>query len=151
MPTYGISAQGTLLSVSPDPNYPDGAPQGGSITFVDIAELTDLTGPGLTRNMLETTTHNEQDDRYVVGIRRHTEVSATVNFIPSGNATHDHLAGLQKKWFDGSRHIWKVTFPGGAKWVYSGFVANFEFQAPVDDVLTADVTIRPTGKHDWVY
>src|SRR5262245_23352406 len=139
--TFGISAQGTILAVSPDPNWPDEAPQGGSVTFVDIAEMGDLTPPALTRNPIETTTHNEEDDRYIVGIRRHGEVSVNLNFVPS-DPTQDHLTGLQKKWFDGSRDIYRITYPDGSSWLFSGFVSNFEPDAPVDDRLSADVTIR---------
>lgn len=149
MPPLGMSAQGTKISRSIDPNWPDTAPQGGSVSFVEIAELRDITPPGLTRNMIETTTHNEEDDAYVVGIRRHGELEFNVNFVPS-NATQDHLTGLQKAWFDGSRDIYSVEFPDGTQWLFSGFVANIEPDAPVDDRLGADITIRPTGKHDWV-
>lgn len=149
MPPQGMSAQGTVIAVSQDPNWPDSAPQGGAVSFTDIAELRDNTPPALTRNMIETTTHNEQDDAYIVGIRRHGELTFNVNFLPA-NATHDHLTGLQKKWFDGSRDIWRVTYPNGSRWLFSGFVSNIAPSAPVDDRLSADITVRPTGRHDWV-
>ena len=148
MPPLGISAQGTKIARSPDPNWPPEAPVGGSVTFEEIAELRDITPPGLTRNMIEMTTHNEQDDSWIVGIRRHGELTFNVNFVP-GNGTHDHLTGLQKAWFDGTRDIYRLTYPDGSAWLFSGFVANIEPDAPVDDRLGADVTIRPTGKHDW--
>jgi len=148
MPPLGISAQGTKIARSPDPNWPPAAPIGGAVTFTDIAELRDITPPGLTRNTIEMTTHNELDDSYVPGIRRHGELTFNVNFVPT-NATQDHLTGLQKAWYDGTRDIYRITYPDGSKWLFSGFVVNFEPDAPVDDRLSADVTIRPTGKHDW--
>jgi hypothetical protein len=146
--TFGISAQGTVISVSPDPNWPDDAPVGGPVAFVEIAELLDITPPALTRNQIETTSQNEEDDRYIVGIRRHGELGFSLNFVPT-NGTHDHSTGLQKKWFDGSRDIYKIVYPDGSEWLFSGYVTNFAPSAPVDDKLSADVTIRPTGKHDW--
>jgi hypothetical protein len=149
MPLVGISAQGTIVAVSVDPNWPDAAPAGGSVSFIDIGELGDLTPPALTRNPIETTTHNESDDRYIVGIRRHGELSMNLNFVP-GLGSQDHLTGLQKKWFDGTRNIYRITYPDGSAWLFSGFVTGFEPDAPVDDRLSADVTIRPTGQHDWV-
>lgn len=145
----GISAQGTLVARSPDPNWPPSSPVGGVATFTNIAELKDITPPGLTRNALETTTHNEADDSYIVGIRRHGDLGLNMNFVPS-NATHDHSTGLQKAWFDGTRDIYKITYPDGTAWLFSGFVTNVSPTAPVDEVLEADVTIRPTGRHDWV-
>lgn len=144
----GISAQGTLIAVSPDPNWPPEAPVGGAVSFVEIAELREITPPALTRNTIETTTHNEQDDAYVPGIRRHGDLTFDCNFVP-GNATHDHLTGLQKKWFDGTRNIYRLTYPTGDIWLFSGFVTGIAPSAPVDDRLSASVTIRPTGQHDW--
>lgn len=145
----GISAQGTVIARSIDPNWPPDAPQGGPVSYVDIAELRDITVPALTRNEIEMTTHNEEDDSYIVGIRRHGSMTFNMNFVPS-NATQDHLTGLQKAWFDGTRDIYRITYPDGTSWLFSGFVSNFGATAPVDDRLGADVTIRPTGRHDWV-
>lgn len=146
--SFGISAQGTVIARSFDPNWPDEAPVGGSVLFEDIAELGDITPPGLTRNPIETTTHNQQDDRYIVGVRRHGELSMNLNFVPT-DASHDHLTGLQQAWFDGTRDIYRLTYPDGSIWLFSGFVINFEPDAPVDDRLSVDVTIRPTGMHAW--
>lgn len=145
----GFSAQGTIVERSPDPNWPPTAPVGGAVTFTPIAELRDISPPALTRNELETTTHNEGDDAYLVGIRRHGTMTMMLNFVPD-NATHDHVTGLQKAWFDGTRDIYRITYPDGSRWLFSGFVTNFAPTANVDSVLTADVSIRPTGKHDWV-
>lgn len=147
----GISAQGTVIAVSPDPAWVGS----GTTAFVEIAELREITPPALTRNTIETTTQNEDDDAYVVGIRRHGDMTFDMNFVPS-NGTQDHLTGLQKKWFDGSRNIYRITFPpiapqtNGASWLFSGFVSQFAPNAPLDDRLSAAVTIRPTGRHDWV-
>ncbi|TXH47142.1 MAG: hypothetical protein E6Q97_27920, partial [Desulfurellales bacterium] len=57
----GFSAQGTLLASSPDPNWPPSAPVGGTVTFTTLAELRNFTPPPMSRNPLETTTHNEGD------------------------------------------------------------------------------------------
>jgi hypothetical protein len=141
MPPAGISAQGTLIARSP--NTPD------SPTFTEIAELRDITPPALTRNPLETTTHNEDDDAYIVGIRRHGDLTMQMNFVPD-NATQDHLTGLQKAWYDGTCDLYRLTFPDGSAWVFSGYVTSVAPDAPVDDVLTAEVSIRPTGQHQFV-
>jgi hypothetical protein len=144
-----MSAQGTIIRRSHDPNWPIGDPVGGPVDFTDIAELRDITLPALTRNALETTTHNELDDTYIVGIRRHGDMTFMCNFVPS-NDTHDHETGLQFSWFEGLRDIYQVEFPDGTMWVFSGFVTNIGATANVDSILTADVTVRPTGRHDWV-
>ncbi len=139
MPPAGISAQGTLLARQTN----------GAGAFTDVSELRDFTPPALSRNALETTTHNEDDDAYIPGIRRHGDMTFTLNFVPD-DATQDHTTGLQKSWFDGSRDVYRITFPDGTMWLFSGYVTNFAPDAPVDDVLTVEVTVRPTGRHDWV-
>ena len=143
----GMSAQGTIVQVSPDPNWPTlGA--GDPVNFVSIAELRDITPPALTRNIIETTTQNEGDDAHVVGIRRHGELELDMNFVPQ-NATHDETDGLQGLWFRGERNIYRLIYPEGSAWLFSGYVASIAPSAPLDDRLSASVTIRPTGRHDW--
>ena len=120
----GFSAQGTIIERSIDPSWPPQAPVGGSVSFSAIAELRDITPPALTRNELETTTHNEEDDAYLVGIRRHGTMTFMVNFVPD-NASHDEATGLQQAWLDGTRDIYRITYPDGTRWIFSGFVTNF--------------------------
>lgn len=146
--SFGISAQGTLIARSIDPLWPDASPQGGPLAFNDIAELMDIKPPALTRKALETTTHNQEADRFIVGIKRHGEMTIKVNFIP-GDSTHDNETGLQQAYEDGSRDIYRLTYPDGTQWLFSGYVINFSPTANADSVLTADVTIRPTGDHAW--
>lgn len=130
-----ISAQGTLIAR---------APQATPSVFTTIGELRNITPPPLTRNPIETTSHNEVEESFVVGIRRKGEFAFQIGFVPSG-ATHNETTGLIKAWKDGTRDIYRITYPDGAQWLFSGFVSNFAPAAPVDDGLTADVTIRPTG------
>ena len=146
MALLGMSAQGTLVARSGDPNWPDAAPSGGTVVFVDIGELEDITPPALTRKPIETTTHNQTDDRYVVGIRRHGEMQMKMNFVPN-LGSHDELTGLTGCWKNGTRDIYRITFPDSSTWIFSGFLTNFAPAAPVDGALSASVSIRPTGAH----
>jgi hypothetical protein len=110
-----------------------------------IAELRDITPPPLSRKPIETTMHNSDDDSYVVGIRRKGELGFNMGFLPSGEATHNAVAGLMKAWADGSKDLYLVTYPDGATWQFSGFVTNIAPKAPVDGGLEASVSIRPSG------
>jgi hypothetical protein len=144
----GYSAQGTLVASSADPNWPPQAPAGGAVSFTNIAELRSIQPFALTRNDLENTTHNEQDESFLVGIRRKTPMTLALNFVPSG-ATHNHTTGLQYWWYTGERRIWRVRYPDGSAVIVSGFVTNVGATAEVDSILTADITIRPTGGTVW--
>lgn len=129
-----ISAQGTIIERDP---------LGGG-AFVAIAELRDISGPALSRNPIETTNHNDADESFVVGIRRHGEVTFQLGYIPT-EASHDDTAGLIQSWQNGDKDVFRVTFPDGTEWVFSGYITNFAPSMPVDDGLVADVSIRTTG------
>lgn len=125
----GISAHGTIIK------------RNGSA----IAELKDITPPALTRKPIDTTTHNSDDDSYVVGIRRKGELQFMVNFLPSGESSHDASDGLLDAWAQGSKDLYEIDFPDGAVWLFSGFVTNIAPKNPVDGVFEASVSIRPSG------
>jgi hypothetical protein len=125
----GISAHGTIIKRN----------------LVAIAELRDITLPALSRKAIETTTHNSNDDSYVVGLRRKGDLQFQLNFLPSGEATHNSLTGLLGAWASGSKDRYDVLFPDGATWLFSGFVSNIAAKAPVDGALEASVSIRPSG------
>jgi hypothetical protein len=125
----GISAHGTIIR------------RNGQ----DIAELKDITPPALTRKAIETTTHNSDDDSYVVGIRRKGDLSFMVNWLPSGEATHDATTGLLEAWATGSKDRYDILFPDGAQWIFSGFVTNIAPKNPVDGSQDASISVRPSG------
>jgi hypothetical protein len=129
--SHGISAHGTLIARN----------------GVEIGELRDITPPPLSRKTIETSTQNSSDDSYVVGIRRKGELSFTVNFLPSGESTHDSFTGLISAWHTGSKDLYLLTFPDGASWQFSGFVTDVAPTAPTDGGLEAKISIRPSGGH----
>ena len=131
----GISAHGTIITRNPL----------GSGSDDPIGELRDITAPPLTRNPIETTTHNSDDDSYVVGIRRKGELQFTVNFLPSADESHNSEEGLLQAWATGQKDLYKVNFPDGAVWQFSGFVTNIASTMPVDGALEAQISIRPSG------
>jgi hypothetical protein len=134
MSENAISAQGTLIARQPL----------GSGPFTTIGELRDITGPALMRNPIEVTAHNDVEEHFVVGIRRKGELTFQIGFLPT-LASHDSQTGLIQAWQDGSRDVYRVTYPDGSMWLFSGYVTNIGASAPVDDGLVADVTIRPTN------
>lgn len=125
----GISAHGTIIKRN----------------SVAIAELKDITPPPLSRKPIDTTTQNSDDDSYVVGIRRKGELQFMVNWLPSGETTHDATTGLLDAWATGSKDRYDILFPDGASWLFSGFVTNIAPKQPVDGAQEASISIRPSG------
>jgi hypothetical protein len=113
------------------------APIATPATFTTIAELGDITLPGLDHNA------------FVLGVLRRDLFTIRLNFLPS-DPTHDHLTGLIKATttnpvpMDG----FKIIFPDLVNtWVASGQVKSVNnITLPVDGLSTADVGIRFSGR-----
>lgn len=133
-----ILATGTLLKIS---NGADPA------VFAAIAQLRSVTPPQISRNAIETNVHNTVGgwETSIMGMLRSGEVSADVNWLPD-DPTHDHTDGLLSKLLSNVKGTWQVAFPGGAIAQFDGWVQAFNPQAAeTDNVLTAQITIKPTG------
>ena len=106
--------------------------------FEEIAELTSITPPGKSRNKIETTTHNDGAESFVLGITRQRDLSFRINWRPD-DTTHEQIVAD----FDGNiRAVWQVAFPSGITMTAEGRVQRFEpVDAPVDAAQQADVTI----------
>lgn len=118
--------------------------------FTEVAELGDIQMPGLSRNEFDAVVQNRNIDDYVLGVLRREPITVPLNFLP-GNATHDHLTGLQKLIIDNTVTGFKIVVPAiasgdpGITWIMSGQVQAFKPKAPVDGKLGAEVTIRMSG------
>lgn len=139
MPPQAISAQGTIIARN-------ALGVGG---WNDIGELRNITPPPMTRNEIETTSQNELDDAFVVGIRRRGPMTFQIGFVPT-MASHSATAGLIKARQDGSLDVYRITYPDTSQWLFSGYVSNFAVSAPLDAGLVADVSIRPTGADQFI-
>lgn len=115
--------------------------------FNNIAEMQDVTPPTLSRNEFDATTQDRNIDAYVLGVLRRGPFTMSLNFLGT-DSTHDHLTGLMKAMITEPPPIdgYRITFPDGVVWVMSGQVQSISPKAPVDGKLSADVTIRPSGK-----
>src|SRR5678816_2472493 len=125
------------------------APIATPSTFTTIAELGDITLPGLDHNEFEAMLHNINIDAYVMGVLRRDLFTIKMNFLPS-DPTHDHLTGLIKASVTNPVPMdgFKIIFPDLVNtWVASGQVKNVNnIVLPVDGLSTADVGIRFSGR-----
>lgn len=120
---------------------------GSSEVFTEIAEVRDITGPGLELTMTETTAHDGDGFRnFVPTLKDAGEVSFPINYVPT-NGTHDASTGLLKDYSDRTRRNYKLIFPDTSTttWTFSGYVTGFEPAGPVEGALCANVTIKVAG------
>ena len=125
------------------------APIATPSTFTAIAELGDITLPGLDHNEFDALQHNQNIDSWVLGVLRREPLTIRLNFLP-GDASHDHLTGLIKATTTNPVPIdgFRITFPDLVHiWTASGQVkAVNNITLPVDGLSTADAVVRFSGR-----
>lgn len=113
---------------------------GTTLTFASFtANLLDISGPGLSRDVVETTHMGttvaktfEPADLYDGG-----EVNATIEYDGSKNPPITGTSGAVVIDWSGTGAGYKSTF--------NGFLTAFEPQAAINERMTATLTIKVTG------
>jgi hypothetical protein len=142
--TEGVIGLGTLMKIG------DGAePE----VFTAIAEVKDITGPGLTREFAEFTHQQSAGGyrEYKPTFKNSGDVSFKCNFLPDDETQGFQTAGLLKDYEDGILRNFELLFPdpGATKAKFSAYVANIQPTAPVGSALELNVTLRITGPVIW--
>jgi len=149
--TQSVASFGTILAMGADPTKALLAD-----TYTDIIEMHDLSGPGLELSTIEATHHLSPNAtrEHTASLKDLTEMTFEIAFLPQ-EGTHGLTSGFLKAWQDRERVNWKLTFTDAAAttWGVKGFVTGFEIGAPLEGLLTANVTIKLTGTiyEDLVY
>lgn len=116
--------------------------------FDEIAEVGDVTLPGLDHNEFDASTHNVNIDKWVLGILRRDLFTIKLNFLPQ-DVSHDHLTGLLKATSTNPVPVdgFKMVFPDlTTTWIASGQVKSVNnIVLPTDGLSTADCGIRFSG------
>ena len=139
MTTGALAAYGALLKVG------DGAT---SESFTAIAEVRDIEGPELELETKEVTSHDSGGWREYIGtLLTGGEVSFDLNFIPT-NATHSYTSGLIDDMVNRVKRNYQLVFPDGGStvWEFAALVTGFKPSAPVEDELSAEVTLQVSGQ-----
>lgn len=137
--TDALAGYGVLLKIG------DG---GGTETFTTIAEVKDIEGPELELEAKEVTSHDSAGWREYIGtLLSGGEVSFDLNFIPT-HATHSYSAGLVRDMVNRTKRNFQLVFPdsGTTTWQFKALVVGFKPSGPVEDELSAEVTLQVTGQ-----
>lgn len=117
----------------------DASPQ----VYVEIAEVTEVSPPNQQTDQVEAT-HMQSPNRtreFISGLIDPGEMSFTINWIP-GNASDQRIQALKAS---GEYVNTKVTWPNLVTWSFLGSVTGFEPDSPIDDRMTATVTVKVSG------
>lgn len=132
MPSPAIFAMGTILK------------KGATA----IAEVRSIGAISIQRDALDVTVHKTTGlyRDFIAGLIDGGEVPFGINFLPN-NATHDEATGLIKDMDDGSTDSYSLTWPAAAgSMTFDAFVRQFQINAPIDNVLGADVSLKIDGR-----
>ena len=135
-----ISAFGTLLKMG------DGAdPE----IFTAIAEVANISGPSLSMDTIDVTNHSSTDGwrEFIGGLLDGGEISLDINYQPT-EGTHDFTTGLLKNMSNKTVRNFQLVFPDGSSttWSFSALITAFEPSEPIDNKLSAAVTLKLAGK-----
>lgn len=116
-------------------------------TFTEVANVTNLSGPGLSRNTIDVTAHDSPDAymEFLGGLKDGGEVGMDINWDP-GDTTH---ANLIADFEDTEPRDYQLVIPvlsGSAEWAFSAIMTGFDPSYPTDDKIEASVTFKITGK-----
>ena len=127
----GYSAFKTLLTL------------GTTSTAQAIGELTNISGPGITADTIDVTSHNSTDAfrEYVSGLLDGGEVSFEGNLM-TASAANTIITELVAR----ASTTCCVIFPTGAAWEFEGIVTAFETDAPHDGKMGMSGTIKVTQR-----
>lgn len=115
--------------------------------FVEIAEVTSVT-PGAAQADRIDATHMQSPGRrreYIAGLIDSGEASFEINWIP-GSATDELLRELMSS---GAVVEHKIEFPNGVTVTFDASITGYEKSIPVDDRMTATITVAVSGDETW--
>lgn len=97
--------------------------------FTTIGEITEIDPGSMSRNKIETSTHNDGSESHVLGILRQQDPTFKINYVAS-EATHINiLADIANN----VKNSWQILFPSGKSRTGLAYVQQFKFDvAPVD-------------------
>lgn len=117
-----------------------------SATLTQIAEITAISLPNPETEEVEAT-HMQSPNRrreYIAGLIEDGEGTFELNYVP-GSATSTLIREAQES---GEARGYKIVVPDGTgTWEVTGdlIVRSFEREIPIDDRMTATLTVRFTG------
>ena len=116
---------------------------GGVVTVA----VQDIAGPGITTNAIDVSTRDALARKYVPGMYDAGEVTFSVVYDPD-TATHAAIVAAQ---LAGTVLAGILTLGDStpATITFSCFVTNFSLKAPMDDAMTADITLKVSGVPVW--
>jgi predicted secreted protein len=112
-------------------------------TFVDLVEVFEVTPPEAAVDQIRAT-HYKSPGRaheFVPALTDNGSASVSMNYVP-GSATDTLIRALLTS---GDVVPMRITYPNAETVTFSGFVVAYSQTVPLDDRMTADMSVKIAG------
>lgn len=115
-------------------------------TYVDIAGVTNIKLPVGTVTPIDITNHQSDDGyrEFVTGLKEGGDITVDINYLPQTHTVFTDL--LNPAVGSTGTKTWRIELPLGHKWDFDALLTGFDISAPVDDKLSATVTLKISGR-----
>jgi len=117
--------------------------------FTAVAEVADIQGPNFAKEAIEVTHHGSSNGwrERISGLKDGGEVTLTLNFLPQ-DPTHDVDTGLLSQLYGDDVNNYQIILPDtdATTITFAAIVTAHTLTEPIDDKLSADVTVMITGE-----
>jgi Lambda phage tail tube protein, TTP len=130
-------------------------------TYETMAAVADLNGPSVESEQIEVSHRADGVPanmwrRYVSGMKDGGEVTFTLIFDPDEPSHDPTLPGsLYAQAVAGDPETFQLDYPGQdtdrTTATFDAYVTNWETAAPLEEGLTADVTLKVSGAVTWAH
>ena len=139
MSIEAISGVGTLFNRSNEDSSSSAAE-----TFTQMAEINSITGPNKTRDTIDVTDLDSTGGyrEFIGSFRDGGEVTLSMNF------TLDTYDDINADFESDTLRTYQIVLPdtGNTTFEFEGLVSSLGLAIPMDDKITADVTIKVSGQ-----
>lgn len=109
-----------------------------------IAHINTISGPTMSRELVDVTTLDSPGGyrEYIASLRDGGDVSLSMNF------DKNTYAQMKADFESDDVQKYQIVLPNdtNSTFEFEGFVTDFPLNIPLDDKITADVTIKVTGE-----
>lgn len=119
-------------------------PSGSSGAWAALAEVNSITGPGMSRDTIDTTSLDTTGGyrTFITGFRNAGTLTLAMNFTRTG-----YLA-LQADFEADTAGSYRIILPDDTVVEFDGLVTEIPLSIPTDDKITVDCTIQISGTVD---
>lgn len=113
---------------------------------ITTGQIRNITGPGVSGTDVDTTTMDSSSNyrTFVPGLLDPGEVSFSLVYDPA-STTHTRLARFMGERLSTTFKVYHGSTAGNED-SFVGYIKGLSREIPMDDLITADVTIKVSGK-----